>query len=230
MPGRIKKGVKIVLSLFFLSYILCIPAEAETKVYRQVETDRKQIALTFDDGPHPRLTPEILAILEQYHTPATFFMIGVNVNQYPQTAREVIAAGHEVGNHTYTHSHISRLNESTLETELEKCEDVLEELCEYRPHLFRPPEGAVTSYVEHCSERGDYTMILWSIDTHDWAHRSAADIVDTVLSQVRPGSIILMHDYIGTDSHTAEALSVFLPELLRRGYEPVTVSRLLGQQ
>ena len=157
-------------------------------------------------------------------------MIGVNVRQYPQTAKAVIAAGHEVGNHTYSHSHISRLNESALESELEKCEDVLEELCEYRPHLFRPPEGTVTSYVKHCSERGDYTMILWSIDTHDWAHQSAGEIVNTVLSQVRPGSIILMHDYIGTDGHTAEALSVLLPELLRRGYEPVTVSRLLGQQ
>jgi peptidoglycan/xylan/chitin deacetylase (PgdA/CDA1 family) len=108
------------------------------------------------------------------------------------------------------------------------CEDALEELCEYRPHLFRPPEGAVNAYIEHCTERNDYTMILWSLDTRDWENKNTELIVDRVLSSIRAGDIILMHDYIGRASKTPEALEILLPKLLEAGYEPVTVSQLLG--
>lgn len=205
-----------------------MPSAAETTVYRSVATESRQIALTFDDGPHPFQTPRILEILARYGVEATFFMIGQNVCYYPDTARAVIAAGHEVGNHTFSHLHLKTLTEATLASEVGRCEDALEELCEYRPHLFRPPEGALTPFVEHCSEGSDYSLILWSIDTRDWEGRSAADIAETVLSRVRPGDIILMHDYIGAHGNTAEALELLLPKLIDRGYEPVTVSRLLG--
>ncbi|MBQ8310051.1 MAG: polysaccharide deacetylase family protein [Clostridia bacterium] len=198
--------------------------------YRSAQTDSMQIALTFDDGPHPRLTPQILEILERYHVPATFFMVGKNVINYPDAARAVLRAGHEIGNHTFSHYHMNILNEEGLSDELGRCEDALEELCEYRPHLFRPPEGAVTQYVRHCSDAGDYELILWSLDTRDWESKNTDSIVRTVLSQIQPGDIVLMHDYIGVKSKTPEALEILLPELLRRGYEFVTVSQLLGFQ
>ncbi len=205
-----------------------IVSHAQVQVYRSVKTDSKRIALTFDDGPHPYLTGRILEILERYDVQATFFMVGVNVINYPDAAREVIRAGHEVGNHTFSHGHMARLNKSEVERELGLCEDALEELCEYRPHLFRPPEGAVNAYIEHCTEDNDYSLILWSLDTRDWEHKNADEIVERVLSQIQAGDIILMHDYIGRHSQTPEALEILLPKLLEAGYEPVTVSQLLG--
>ncbi len=202
-------------------------ASAEAGVWRSVKNRHARIALTFDDGPHPHLTHRILEILAQYDIKATFFMVGVNVENYPEAAREVLAAGHEVGNHTYSHSHMLHLSAEACADEMSRCEDALEELCEYRPHLFRPPEGALTDNVKHCSDVGDYALILWSLDTRDWEDKNAAHITERVLSSVCAGDIILMHDYIGHNSRTPEALERLIPELLARGYEFVTVSRLL---
>ena len=201
--------------------------QAQVPTYRSVKTDSMKIALTFDDGPHPRLTHRILNILERYQIKATFFMVGVNVTNYPDSAKAVLEAGHEVGNHTYTHAHLQNMTEDELIRELNMCEDVLDEICGYRPHLFRPPQGAVNVSIEQCAEEKDYTMILWSLDTRDWEHKDTAKIVNCVLSHVSAGDIILMHDYIGTKSHTPEALEILIPRLLERGYEFVTVSELL---
>ncbi len=217
---------------FLLSSVLLVPqgsnrVSAEAMVYRSVSTDKKQIALTFDDGPHPSQTLQILDLLDRYNARATFFMIGVNVERYPDAAMEVIRRGHEVGNHTYSHSHLHAMGEWELDRELGRCEDALENLCEYRPHLFRPPEGVFNSFVEHCSEQKDYAVILWSVDTKDWETKCADSIVEKVLTSVRPGDIILMHDYVAK-SQTPEALERLLPKLRAMGYEFVTVSELLG--
>ena len=133
-----------------------------------------------------------------------------------------------MGNHTYSHTHLDSLSVQEVERELWHCEDVLAELCEYRPHLFRPPQGLLTACVEACSEKNDYELILWSLDTRDWENKNTQQIVDSVLKKVSPGDIILMHDYIGRASKTPEALEVLLPALIARGFELVTVSELLG--
>ena len=233
MSGAKRPIYRLLIGIFsalLLMRTLAFAARAEGQViYRSTQSDTMRIAITFDDGPHPTLTPRILDILQKYKIRATFFMVGVNVTNYPETAKEVIARGHEVGNHTYTH-HASGLSRDAMEREIAGCEDALEELCEYRPHLFRPPQGAVNTYVEHCAAAGDYTLILWSLDTRDWECKNTEQIVDEVLSKVQPGDIILMHDYIGRHSKTPEALEILLPKLLERGFEPTTVSRLLGLQ
>lgn len=216
-------------ALAMLLWTFPCPMRAKIPVFHAVPTASKKIAITFDDGPHPRLTPQILGILEKYNVKATFFMVGCNVRLYPQAAQQVISAGHEVGNHTFTHRSISSLNESTLQREIEQCEDALEELCEYRPHLFRPPQGVLNAGVENCSQRGDYTVVLWSLDTRDWANKNAQVIVDTILSNLKGGDIILMHDYVGVGSQTPQALEQLLPRLLEQGYAPVTVSELLRE-
>ncbi len=223
-----KRLASAILSLAFLLRFLTLLPSAEVKVYRSVSTEKKQIALTFDDGPHPTLTPRILEILEKYGVTATFFMVGQNVLNYPDAARAVIEAQHEVGNHTFTHPHIANLNEKAIFDEIGKCEDALEELCEYRPHILRTPQGALTPSLERCLIDDDYILVLWSLDTRDWDNKSTACIVQTVLNEVKPGDIILMHDYIGHNSKTPEALEKIIPILLSEGYEFVTVSALLG--
>ena len=223
-----ERMVSALLCLLLLLRFFVISSEAEIKVYRSVETEKKQIALTFDDGPHPILTERILAILAQYGVSATFFMVGENVINYPQAAKQVILAGHEVGNHTFTHPHIANLNEQAIFDEIGKCEDALEELCEYRPHLLRTPQGALTPSLERCLLDDDYILVLWSLDTRDWDNKSTACIVQTVLENVKSGDIILMHDFIGHNSKTPEALEKIIPALLSLGYEFVTVSELLG--
>ena len=225
---RERRFLTILCCLFLLIRFLAFSSVAEVKVYRSVETEKKQIALTFDDGPHPRLTPKILEILARYNVPATFFMVGQNILNYPEAARAVINAGHEVGNHTFTHPHIASLNENAIFEEIGKCEEALAELCEYRPHLLRTPQGALTPNLENCLLEDDYILVLWSLDTRDWECKSRDQIVEEVLSKVQPGDIILMHDYIGTKSQTPEALEIILPKLLERGFEPTTVSDLLG--
>ena len=223
-----KRFACVLFSIIFLLRVLTLSPSAEVKVYRSVTTEKKQIALTFDDGPHPSLTPKILTILAKYGVPATFFMVGQNVLNYPSAAKQVIDAGHEVGNHTFTHPHIAALNEKAILEEIGKCEDALEELCEYRPHLLRTPQGALTQNLERCLSDDDYILVLWSLDTRDWDNKSTAYIVQTVLGNVKSGDIILMHDYIGYNSKTPEALEKIIPELLSQGYEFVTVSELLG--
>ena len=223
-----KRAASILLSILFLVRVLTFSPAAEVKVYRSVSTEKKQIALTFDDGPHPVLTPRVLKILAQYGVKATFFMVGQNVMSYSEAAKAVIEAGHEVGNHTFSHPHIANLSEQAIFEEIGKCEDALEELCEYRPHLLRTPQGALTPSLERCLSDDDYILVLWSLDTRDWDNKSTECIAQTVLANVKAGDIILMHDFIGHNSKTPEALEKIIPILLSQGYEFVTVSELLG--
>ena len=225
---RAKRILCVTLCILLSFHFLTISSAAEIKVYRSVITEKKRVALTFDDGPHPSLTPKILEILARYNVPATFFMVGQNVINYPMAARAVIEAGHEVGNHTFTHPHLATLNERSIMQEIGRCEDALEELCEYRPHLLRTPQGVLTPSLERCLLEDDYILVLWSLDTRDWDNKSTACIVQTVLDNVKSGDIILMHDYIGYNSKTPEALEKIIPALLSQGYEFVTVSALLG--
>lgn len=225
---RLKRITGALLCLVLLFRLFALSPVAEIKVYRSVATEKKQIAITFDDGPHPTLTPRILEILAKYNVTATFFMVGQNVLNYPDVARAVIEAGHEIGNHTFTHPHLANLNEHAIMEEIGKCEDALEELCEYRPHLLRTPQGALTPSLERCLLDDDYILVLWSLDTRDWEKKSTASVIQAVLDRVQAGDIILMHDYIGHNSKTPEALEKIIPALLSQGYELVTVSELLG--
>ena len=218
------------IGFFVLCLLLCINGSTmypSASVYHTAKTKTKKIALTFDDGPHPSQTERILDILDRYGVKATFFMIGINVENYPDAAKEVVRRGHEIGNHTYHHSHLKNLGESQTSNEIEQCKNVLERVCGCCPHLFRPPEGYLSSGVLQCAEQGEYDLILWSVDTRDWECRNAQTISQTVLSKIQAGDIVLMHDYV-YKSKTPEALEIILPKLLALGYEPVTVGELLG--
>lgn len=188
----------------------------------------QKIALTFDDGPLDGKTDEILEVLDVYGIKATFFMVGTQALYCSEMAKRVVSEGHEIGNHTYDHISICSLGTHELEDEIEKCEKAIYEACGYIPSLFRPPEGICNERIINTACKNGYDVVMWNIDTKDWQGKSAADIADNVLANVTGGSVVLMHDGIFSKSHTAEALKIFIPELLEKGYEFVTVGELLA--
>lgn len=191
------------------------------------KTDSKRIALTFDDGPHPFKTDEILDLLKEYQIPATFFVIGQNVAAYSDVVLREIEEGHEVGNHTYHHKSLYKCTKETVEEEIISAEEILLDKIGYAPKVFRPPEGAYTCDIIDVAEKMNYNVILWTIDTRDWAKEPTNKIVENVEKHVRNGSIILFHDYTVKGAHTLDALKILIPKLIDSGYEFVTVSDLI---
>ena len=235
---KLKKALSICLSfVIFMNLsafwgaatVSCVDRTSdEVDIYRKNENDYMKIALTFDDGPHPRYTKEILEILDEYNIKATFFVIGINVKYYPETMNSIIEHGHEIGNHTYTHPRVKDLDCLKLKNEIEDCEDTVCNLGEYHTKLFRPPEGMIGGEVKNAVKDLGYKVILWDIDTRDWAHTPPKDIAENVINNVKSGDIILMHDYIAYNSPTPEALRLFIPKLLEKGYKFVVISELIG--
>ena len=198
-------------------------------VYHSRPNDRMEIALSFDDGPHPRLTPRILDILEEYGIRATFFMVGETVGYYPAAAHAVAEAGHEIANHTFSHRRFGHMGAEDLRREITACEEALASVTDTPIRLIRPPEGEMNEAVRQVAGELDYRIILWDVDTRDWAHTPPETIAKHILDTVRPGDIILMHDFIGYDSPTPEALRRVIPALLERGYRFVTVGELVDR-
>ena len=186
-----------------------------------------KIALTFDDGPSALYTAKILDILNKYDVKATFFIIGENAEQNPELVEREISEGHELGNHTWTHPHMNGCDIKRLCEELNKTKNFLSEKFNYTPKLFRPPEGFCCKTVQKCADKFGYDIVLWDIDTTDWAHNSVGNIVKAAFG-AKSGDIILCHDYVTKPSPTPEALEKFIPELKSRGYSFVTVSELLS--
>ena len=232
----ILKIISFALSVIAIINILCQfnltgAEDALTKdadVIRKKENSSMKIALTFDDGPHPVQTPKILALLDKYRIKATFFTVGINATYYPDTLELVAKRGHEIGNHTFTHPQVLSLDSETLKSEVEKCEATIFELTDRKTKIFRPPEGMIDADVKQVLGKLDYKVILWDIDTRDWAHTSPSNIAENVISNISSGDIILMHDYISYNSPTIEALDIFIPILLEKGYSFVVISELIG--
>lgn len=197
----------------------------ETKIVRYIPMQQKAIALTFDDGPHPKTTPAILKVLKEKDVKATFFMLGENVQQYPDLAAQVAQAGHEIGSHAYTHRYLKDLSRETCAKELDDTEQLLEKIAA-RPQLFRPPGGLFDDAVLAEAEQRGYTMILWSVDPTDWKRPGVKFVVETVLKKARAGGIILLHDGL-YPLPTPQAIGQIIDRLRARGYVIVTVGDLL---
>ena len=217
------------LSIFLtiLILVMSVKASAQGVVYSSNSNAIKKIALTFDDGPHPRLTPKILDILDRYSVKATFFVIGVNVKNYPKQFEMIVDRGHEIGNHTYSHGILKSKSREEIENELLKTEQEVNALRGYEIGLIRPPCGLYDESLENVAkEKGD-KIVLWAIDTLDWEHTSTRIMVKNVLKNLKDGDIILFHDYVSGEYNTPEALEILIPILIEKGYEFVTVGELL---
>ncbi|MEO4054581.1 polysaccharide deacetylase family protein [Solibacillus sp. CAU 1738] len=187
-----------------------------------VVTKTKRVALTFDDGPHPTITHQILKTLEKYDAKATFFVTGHRVEKSPDVLKDVFEAGHEIGNHTYNHPKLTDLPMKQVKSQIEQTNKLVKSIIGEEPTLFRPPYG---SFDKEIQASLSVPLIMWSVDTLDWKHREPAKTLDAVQNYSKNGSIILMHDVHQT---TADALDQVLAYLTKQGYEFVTVSEILN--
>lgn len=191
---------------------------------------RRQIALTFDDGPSEWTLP-VIEVLERHGIPATFFFCGKNVERRPDLARFVHKHGYEIGNHTYSHPWLLPLSEQCIHAELSRTQRVIEQTTGVRPRLFRPPYGCRAPGLLAVERDLELTEVLWTVIGKDW-HASASVISGRVLKAAEPGGIVCLHDGDGVRpnpdrSRTVVALKRFLPVLLDDGYSFVTAGAML---
>lgn len=201
-------------------------------VFLQGAPTQNRIAITFDDGPDPRFTEEVLDVLREYNVPATFFVMGSRAIAFPEIVQRMQNEGHIIGNHTYWHPNLVQKGDlATLEAEVMRTENTLNDIINYRTRLFRAPYGFLfEDLVEKLAEL-QYYVIAWSVDSLDWQEEPPSVIAQTVLNQVQPGAIILMHDGGDWDAdrtNTIASLRQIIPTLQAQGYEFVTVPELLN--
>ena len=195
------------------------PNKPQTQAQPQPTNGKKAVALTFDDGPSKH-TARILNCLEANGAKATFFVVGPNVQKFGDTLRRAVSLGMEIGNHTVNHLNLKTLSEAEIKSEINTNADYIEAATGIRPKLVRPPYGNYTSNILAIANQ---PFILWSIDTLDWKTRDAQSTINSVLSSVKDGDIILMHDLY---EPTAAAAETIIPELIKMGFDLVTVSEL----
>ncbi len=196
-------------------------------VRRAPQPGSRVIALTFDDGPWPRQTEEVLGILAEKNVPATFFMLGSRVSRSPEIARLVVDAGHVVGNHTWWHPHLCDVSRERIVREIAGTSKVIEAATGVRPQWFRPPAGSLDDRVTAELQREGMRAALWTIDPRDWCEdATAAEIVAHVTAAARPGSIVVLHDGGGDQSATIAALPALIDTLRAQGYQFVTLEEM----
>ncbi len=224
----VRSKIKSLILILFVSIFLISAGEIDNKtVYNSSITNGNKIAITFDDGPHPQLTPKILDVLDKYDIKATFFVIGVNVDNYPKPLIRAIASGHEIGNHTNSHCILKSMDKNKIKEEIDLCKRKVFDLTGYNATIIRPPCGMYDNSLISLAKENNDKIILWNIDTHDWSHMSINGIKNIVINNIKGGDIILFHDYISGESNTIRALEALIPLLKNKGYEFVTVSQLL---
>lgn len=222
-----KRAIRIIASLVALMMLMAFPIKAQKLVYSSNVNAGKRIALTFDDGPHPKITSKILDILDEFSIKATFFVIGVNVKNYSEQINKILEKGHEIGNHTYSHNILKSMSKEEIESEIAKTESQLNEINEVEVKLLRPPCGLYDETLENIAKEKNLKIVLWTIDTLDWEHASSKQMIKNVLVNIKDGDIILFHDYVSGEYNTPRALKEIIPSLKNMGYEFVTVSELL---
>lgn len=185
--------------------------------------ETKYLALTFDDGPSGRFTERLLEGLSRRGAKATFFLCGYRVEIFPELPEKILAGGHEIGLHGYSHDPMDRMSEAVLERELDRTAEILCEATGRRFSLLRPPGGCSTDRVREAARDRNLSLIFWSVDPRDWATEDRAAIASRVEEKARDGDVILLHDM--SDSSVDAALSL-VDELMGRGFQFVTVSEL----
>jgi len=230
---KIRRGLYVVMGCLLVLALCAAAFRVLTKFqlfgesYRSARTAVKGVALTFDDGPHPTNTRRVLEVLARHDVKATFFMMGMSIEEHPEIARAVIAAGHEAASHSYSHPRMLLRSPSLVRSEIEKTDALLRSLGAEGELLFRSPGGRQFIVLPCVLSRMNKKNILWNLSSRDWKTQDADAIADRVLEHTAPGSIVLFHDGGGQQDGTIAALDRIIPGLKSRGYRLMTVSQML---
>jgi peptidoglycan/xylan/chitin deacetylase (PgdA/CDA1 family) len=204
--------------------------QGQTIYAANLKPSDKVVALTFDDGPGPKNTAQILEILHKNNIKATFFMVGEMVQYHPQVAKQVVAGGHVLGNHTWHHWY-HRMDTATAASEINRTADIIYKTTGVKTNLFRPPGGFLNNGLVAYAKNQKYAVMMWSAESGDSQRRGQAPtLVNNVLKRTKPGGIVLLHDGGGNRSRTVKALPDIITGLKAQGYQFVTIPQLLEMQ
>lgn len=208
---------------------LCVDTNLGRNQLRELLKDKRGVVLTFDDGPHPNTTPHILDILKKRNLKAAFFVLGCQVNKYPEIIKRMHEEGHIIGNHTYDHKNLTQLKKSSIIKEIENTNNLIEKITGEKPKYLRPPYGAVNQSVKSVINEEGMNMVLWTVDTRDWHSKNEQKILKEVDRQLNIssgkyiGGAILMHDIYPS---TVKALDLVLDKLAVNNYKVYALNNL----
>ncbi|WP_242221536.1 peptidoglycan-N-acetylglucosamine deacetylase [Bacillus cereus group sp. BfR-BA-01380] len=191
--------------------------------------NKAEVALTFDDGPDPIYTPQVLDKLKKHGVKATFFLLGENAERYPKVVEQIVSEGHIVGNHTYNHPNLNKIDDKQYHEQMLKTEKILQKLTGYSPKFFRPPYGIINENQVKWATEQNFMIIQWSVDTLDWKGLNAVEITNKVLGNAFPGSILLQHTAPGGKLQgSVDALDRLIPNLTSKGARFVTLPKMFN--
>ncbi|WP_138497737.1 polysaccharide deacetylase family protein [Nostoc sp. PA-18-2419] len=208
-----------------------VPSRFEGAIVKaaKLSQQEKAIALTFDDGPWPQSTKQVLDILKSNNIKGTFFVIGQNLKNYPELGKEIVAQGHVIANHTWHHWY-HFFNQQAAAFEIDRTEDLIYQVTGVKTTLFRPPGGIMHNGLVGYAKGQKYTVVLWSADSTDYKQPAVPKLINNVIKDSRSGGIVLMHDGGGNRSKTVQALPVIISNFRKQGYRFVTIPELLEME
>ncbi|MFA5074531.1 MAG: polysaccharide deacetylase family protein [Candidatus Babeliales bacterium] len=221
------------LTLVSFGYLIIpISPQIMGKAIQKVHTKEKVVALTFDDGPNPPYTNELLEVLKKHEVKATFFVLGKYIKNYPDAVKQIYQAGHELGNHTWSHNYMIFKSCKTIRKEIDSTDKAIRDLGYTGIIYFRAPHGAKLISLPMVLSKQNRAHILFNVIAWDWTQPGVKKIVNNVMKSVKPGSIILLHDGDGAKdkadrSQTVKATDIIIQKLKQQNYKIVTISELL---
>ena len=224
--GLILFALLVTLTLNDFSAMSVFSKTKELPIY-SVEREDKKISITIDAAWGDEFTLDILDILDKYNVKATFFLVGFWVDKYPNQIEEIHRRGHEIGNHSTTHPKMSTLSKTQIEEEIGVTDKKITEIINTKPTVFRPPFGDYNDLLIQTAKELGYYTIQWDIDSLDWKELGVEPVIDKVVKNVSPGSIVLFHN---NARYIKEYLPVIIQRLQDKGYEIVPVSELVLKQ
>lgn len=230
-PAIIMAIILLLVLLAAAAYILLTPpAQPTVNIISEVAITDRCVAITFDDGPDPVYTPIMLDLLEQNQVKATFFLIGLHSEWYPDLVKRINKEGHEIGNHSYYHKNYSIKTPSYVAGDIQRTNELLMKLTGVRPRLLRPPFGRYNDKTVEIANQQQLEVVCWSINSLDWQRPAAYVMERQVKRHLGPGQIILFHDGGGRRKETVRAVSNFIKTAQSEGYRFLTVSEMIKYQ
>ncbi|MGN1126590.1 MAG: polysaccharide deacetylase family protein [Ruminococcus sp.] len=231
-----KKGIAIALSCILIALIAIgiitntglkavstVTEQKELPIY-SVETEKKQVSISFDAAWGDEQTHALLDILKEYNVKSTFFLVGDWVDKYPDDVKDIYDAGHDIGNHSDTHPHMTEMSTEEQQKQIEACNEKIKKITGKKPKLFRAPYGDYNNSVVQSVKNLNMYCVQWDIDSLDWKDPSPSEMVDRIVPNLQNGSIILMHNGA---KNTPEALPMIIEAVREAGYEFVPLSKLV---